>query len=256
MTLPSDTAADWSGAQATPFAELAAAVAGAASVDELCDRAVEAVTSSLVAERASVLLFDEHGVMRFRSWKGLSDAYRAATDGHSPWAPDTPDAPRLHREAYAGPRAPRRDSSPACSRRRSARRRRRPRGRDRWQPPAVPRAPHGGHAARDAPPGASPLAALAGCRRGSMPRRRRGRRSCLERDRAPERPSERGLPRRRPCPAGRGRDSRLRQRPLARAVPADRPRSRARIHAQDVAIVERDDGAKVVLRRGASADVR
>ena len=79
-------------AQAAPLAELAAALAGAASLDELCERAVESVRSSLGTERASVLLFDQNGVMRFRSWKGLSDAYRAATDGHSPWAPDTRDA--------------------------------------------------------------------------------------------------------------------------------------------------------------------
>jgi PAS domain S-box-containing protein len=78
--------------QAAPLAELAAALAGAASLDELCERAVDCVRSSLGTERASVLLFDQDGVMRFRAWKGLSDAYRAATDGHSPWAPDTRDA--------------------------------------------------------------------------------------------------------------------------------------------------------------------
>jgi PAS domain S-box-containing protein len=80
------------GARAAPFAELAAALAGAASLDELCERAVESLRTALGAERASVLLFDHDGVMRFRAWTGLSDAYRAATDGHSPWAPDTRDA--------------------------------------------------------------------------------------------------------------------------------------------------------------------
>ena len=78
----------WSGSHAAPLAELAAALAGAASLDELCDRAVEAVRSSLGADRASVLLFDAHGIMRFRAWKGLSERYRAATDGHSPWSAD------------------------------------------------------------------------------------------------------------------------------------------------------------------------
>src|SRR5581483_2471176 len=29
-------------------------------------------------------------VMRFRAWRGLSDAYRGAVDGHSPWKRDDP----------------------------------------------------------------------------------------------------------------------------------------------------------------------
>jgi PAS domain S-box-containing protein len=81
-----------SGSHAALLAELAAALAGAASLEELCDRAVDAVRASLGTDRASVLLFDHDGVMRFRAWKGLSDEYRAATDGHSPWKPDTRDA--------------------------------------------------------------------------------------------------------------------------------------------------------------------
>lgn len=32
-----------------------------------------------------MLLFDDAGVMRFRASRGLSDAYRAAVEGHSPW---------------------------------------------------------------------------------------------------------------------------------------------------------------------------
>ena len=38
--------------------------------------------------RASILLFDAGGVMRFTAWRGLSDAYRQAVEGHSPWTPD------------------------------------------------------------------------------------------------------------------------------------------------------------------------
>src|SRR4051812_33073540 len=41
--------------------------------------------------RASVLLFDGTGVMRFQVWRNLSDRYRAAVDGHSPWSRDTAD---------------------------------------------------------------------------------------------------------------------------------------------------------------------
>jgi len=64
------------------------AVGRAKSLDEVCEAAVEAIMATGAA-RASVLSFDDAGVMRFCSWKNLSDAYRAAVDGHSPWARDT-----------------------------------------------------------------------------------------------------------------------------------------------------------------------
>lgn len=58
--------------------------------------AVEAMIAATGADRASLLVFDETGVMRFRAWQGLSDGYRAAVEGHSPWAPDSQDpAPLL-----------------------------------------------------------------------------------------------------------------------------------------------------------------
>ncbi len=38
------------------------------------------------ADRAAILLFDSSGVMRFVAWDGLSDRYRAAAEGHNPWA--------------------------------------------------------------------------------------------------------------------------------------------------------------------------
>jgi signal transduction histidine kinase/CheY-like chemotaxis protein len=56
----------------------------------------DAVVGALVAvtgfERASALAFDGAGVMRFRAAHGLSEHYRRAVDGHSPWTPDTVDA--------------------------------------------------------------------------------------------------------------------------------------------------------------------
>jgi PAS domain S-box-containing protein len=79
----------WSGSHAAALAELAAALAGAESLEELSNRALRAVRSSLGTDRASVLLFDQDGVLRFRAWSGLSDAYRSRTEGHSPWDPST-----------------------------------------------------------------------------------------------------------------------------------------------------------------------
>ena len=63
----------------------------ASGLPEACEAALDAITSALGCERASILLFDENDVMRFVAWRGLSDKYRAAVDGHTPWKPDTRD---------------------------------------------------------------------------------------------------------------------------------------------------------------------
>ena len=55
------------------------------SSQEIYDAALQAICSALKCERASILLFDQSGVMRFVGWRGLSETYRAAVDGHSPW---------------------------------------------------------------------------------------------------------------------------------------------------------------------------
>ncbi len=60
----------------------------ATSADETFNTAREAILEALQCDRASILLFDEQDRLRFVSWCGLSDAYRAATEGHSPWRPD------------------------------------------------------------------------------------------------------------------------------------------------------------------------
>jgi signal transduction histidine kinase/CheY-like chemotaxis protein len=59
--------------------------------EEIYEPAVEAMIEATGADRASLLLFDRAGVMRFKAWRGLSDGYRAAVDGHSPWTADTRD---------------------------------------------------------------------------------------------------------------------------------------------------------------------
>jgi PAS domain S-box-containing protein len=52
------------------------------------EAALDAILRSLHCSRASVLRCDERGVMRFVGWRGLSDRYRSAVEGHSPWAAD------------------------------------------------------------------------------------------------------------------------------------------------------------------------
>ena len=70
---------------------ITAALARVGTVEEIYDEALAALESGLGARRASVLLFDPDGVLRFKAWRGLSDGYRAAVEGHTPWTPDTPD---------------------------------------------------------------------------------------------------------------------------------------------------------------------
>jgi PAS domain S-box-containing protein len=59
----------------------------AGSLTQVCDSALDSILSALRCERASILLLDETGVMRFAGWRGLSDRYRKAVEGHSPWKP-------------------------------------------------------------------------------------------------------------------------------------------------------------------------
>jgi len=87
---------------------ITAALARAGAVEEIYDEALAALESGLGARRASVLLFDPDGVLRFKAWRGLSDGYRAAVEGHTPWTPDTPDpqpitVPDVARDASLGP---------------------------------------------------------------------------------------------------------------------------------------------------------
>jgi signal transduction histidine kinase/ActR/RegA family two-component response regulator len=60
-------------------------------IDRVLERALDAICRALRLERASVLLLDDGGVMRFSAWRGLSDDYRAAVEGHSPWSADAVD---------------------------------------------------------------------------------------------------------------------------------------------------------------------
>ena len=57
----------------------------ATSLEQIYDAALDAIVAALHCSRASILRCDADGVMRFAAWRGLSDRYRNAVEGHSPW---------------------------------------------------------------------------------------------------------------------------------------------------------------------------
>jgi PAS domain S-box-containing protein len=70
---------------------MADALGRAHALEEIYDEALDGLMKAMHADRASILLFDDDGVMRFKAWRGLSDDYRAGVEGHSPWTRDTRD---------------------------------------------------------------------------------------------------------------------------------------------------------------------
>jgi PAS domain S-box-containing protein len=70
---------------------LTKAISKSRTVEDIYSAALDALSSGLGVDRASILLFDPDGVMRFKAYRGLSDDYRRAVEGHSPWKPDSPD---------------------------------------------------------------------------------------------------------------------------------------------------------------------
>jgi PAS domain S-box-containing protein len=60
----------------------------ARSPRDVYDAGLDTVLTALNCERASILLFDDAGTMRFVAWRGLSDDYRSVAEGHTPWSVD------------------------------------------------------------------------------------------------------------------------------------------------------------------------
>ena len=58
-------------------------------IEIIYSAALESLQNILSSDRVSILLFEADGVMRFKAWLGLSDKYRKATEGHSPWVQTT-----------------------------------------------------------------------------------------------------------------------------------------------------------------------
>ncbi|MBI4769072.1 MAG: GAF domain-containing protein, partial [Chloroflexi bacterium] len=70
---------------------LTEAVNRAEALEEIYEEALDSLLRTVNAERASILLLDAGGVMRFKASRGLSEDYQKAVEGHSPWSPDEPN---------------------------------------------------------------------------------------------------------------------------------------------------------------------
>ena len=75
-------------ARAEQLYRFAQAAVGADRVEQVYQAALTAIEASLGTDRAAILILDGDQVMRFKAWRNLSDEYRRAVEGHSPWAPD------------------------------------------------------------------------------------------------------------------------------------------------------------------------
>ncbi len=65
--------------------DLATAISRSTTPGEIYGAALEALSEGLGIRRTAVLVCDADGIMRFKAWSGLSEAYRLAVEGPSPW---------------------------------------------------------------------------------------------------------------------------------------------------------------------------
>ena len=68
--------------------ELASTVNSAVALHDIFEAALDAICHCQNTQRSAILLYDSEGTMRFRAWRNLSDEYRRAVEGHSPWKRD------------------------------------------------------------------------------------------------------------------------------------------------------------------------
>jgi PAS domain S-box-containing protein len=73
--------------------DLSNAVSQSSAIENVYNAALDGLEQALNADRAAILLYDQPSgdnapLMHFVAWRGLSDEYRAAVEGHSPWTPD------------------------------------------------------------------------------------------------------------------------------------------------------------------------
>ncbi len=80
-------------ARAEELYRFADAAVHAERVEDVYAAALDAITRGLGTPRASILVYDPDGVLRFKAWRGLSEHYRRAVESHSPWTRDTLSPP-------------------------------------------------------------------------------------------------------------------------------------------------------------------
>jgi two-component system, sensor histidine kinase len=68
--------------------DLTAAVSRAADPQVLYESALDALEATVRPSRSAVLVFDRHDVLRVVAGRGISQRYRAATEGQCPWPSD------------------------------------------------------------------------------------------------------------------------------------------------------------------------
>jgi PAS domain S-box-containing protein len=78
--------------EVTALFQFSNSIQHASSMDEVYEAALDAMCATLECDRASILLFDSAGTMRFVACRGLSEEYRTAVEGHSPWDQDEKNA--------------------------------------------------------------------------------------------------------------------------------------------------------------------
>ena len=79
------------GSQIAVCLALTRAISRTETVEDIYEAALDALSDGLGVSRASILLFDDDGVMRFKAYRNLSETYRRAVEGHTPWRRDSPD---------------------------------------------------------------------------------------------------------------------------------------------------------------------
>jgi len=67
------------------------AIVRAGSRKELYRCVLDSILKVLRCDRAALLLCNNAGLMQFEAWRGLSERYRKAVEGHSAWAPGEKD---------------------------------------------------------------------------------------------------------------------------------------------------------------------
>jgi signal transduction histidine kinase/CheY-like chemotaxis protein len=91
MRAPDPQLSDFSSHALSVCVSLTDAISRSRTLEDIYTVALDALGNGLDVSRASILLFDPDGVMRFKAFRGLSDTYRRAVEGHTPWKPDSPD---------------------------------------------------------------------------------------------------------------------------------------------------------------------